>query len=242
MTTMKHLLWFCLALGMAAGSAPLAAQPTGLEDPALREAERPFASLMRHRAELGLTDEQVGRLQAIRAELETRNGPLRRQLMQQHQRWREERRAQLERMSPTERRAELRRLRERPAEQRVPADMQPVVRQMRVNLDEAMGRAQGVLTAEQRVRARAILRRELREQREARPRPRPGVRPGARPGARHPAGRLERRAEVAERRAMAAERRAVAAERMAEAAERRAEVEARQAEAQERRAREGRQP
>lgn len=197
---MKHLLRFCLALLVMAGAAPLAAQPLP-DDPALREAQRPFESLMRHRAELRLTNEQVGRLQSIRAELEQRNGPLRRQLMAQHQRWREERRAQLERMSPAERRAELRRLREQPAARRVPTDMQPVVRQMRVNIEEAMHRAQGVLSAQQRVEARDILRRELRELRQERT----GRRAGA---ADRRAGEADRRATEAERRARDAERRA----------------------------------
>ncbi|HEX6040851.1 MAG TPA: hypothetical protein VFZ20_22515, partial [Longimicrobium sp.] len=191
MTMMKHLVRFCLALLLAAGAAaPLAAQP-GAEDPALREAERPFHALLRHRAELGLTEQQVARLSEIRADLERRNGPLRRELMTRHQRWREERRAQLERMSPQERRAELRRVRERPAGERVPADMQPIVRQMRGNIDQAMARAQSVLTADQRDRARTILRRELRE----------GRRVAPRAGARGPAPRAEQRVERSERRA-----------------------------------------
>ncbi|HEX6911924.1 MAG TPA: hypothetical protein VF142_16085, partial [Longimicrobium sp.] len=132
------------------------------------------------------------------------NAPLRRQLMARHDRWRAERRAQLERMTPAQRRAELRRLREQPAGQRVPPDMQPVVRQMHVNIEEAMHQAQGVLTAQQRIQARRILQRELR-----RPR-RPGV--GLR-GQGVPADRAERRARESERRASETRRRAEEAER-----------------------------
>lgn len=202
--TMRHPVRFCLALLVAAcAAAPLAAQPEG-EDPALREAQRPFDSLMRHRAALGLTEAQVSRLEALRAELEQRNGPLRRQLTTRHQQWREERRAELERMSAAERRAELRRLRQLPRVERVPEDMRPIVRQMRVNIEDAMHRVQGVLTAEQRLQARRILQRELRE-----------ARPRARPRAQRPARRMEERAGDAERRAAEVERRAAEAERRA---------------------------
>jgi hypothetical protein len=86
--------------------------------------------------------------------------------------------------------------------------MQPLVRQMRVNIEEAMHQAQGVLTAEQRLQARRILQRELRASR------RPGVRPrgpARRPQARMPGA--ERRVREAEARAAEAERRAAEAER-----------------------------
>ena len=199
---------------LAAGAAaPLAAQPEG-ENPeaALRAANRPFESLMRFREELRLSEQQVARLQSIRARMEQQNAPLRERLVAQHQRWRAERRAQLERMTPEQRRAELRRVRGQPAGQRVPADMQPLVRQMRVNIEESMHQAQGVLTAEQRLQARRILQRELRAAR------RPGVqrRPVRRPEARVPgAGRRVRQAEA---RAAEAERRAAEAERRAQEA------------------------
>lgn len=161
---MKTLITCGLALALAAGTAaPVAAQPGRDTDAAARqrgEALPAFQSLMRHRAELGLSDAQVRQLQAIRVRLETQNTPLRRQLATQAGSLRAERRAQLERMSPEERRAELRRLRRLPAGERVPADMRPVVQQMRVNIAEATHQAQGVLTAEQRVRARDLLRAE----------------------------------------------------------------------------------
>jgi hypothetical protein len=207
---MKNVVRFGLALMLAIGAAaPLAAQPGG-ENPeaALRAAHRPFESLMRFREELRLSEQQMARLQSIRTQLEQQNAPLRERLVAQHERWRAERRAQLERMTPEQRRAELRRLRGQPAGQRVPADMQPLVRQMRVNIEEAMHQAQGVLTAEQRLQARRILQRELRASR------RPGVRPrgpARRPQARMPGA--ERRVREAEARAAEAERRAAEAER-----------------------------
>ncbi len=176
---MKLLTIAAVALSLAAGTAaPLAAQP-GRDTAAVRArgaALPAFERLMRHRAELNLSDAQVRQLEGIRERLQARNAPLRQQLAAQSQRWRTERREQLQRMSAEERRAELRRLRAQRAAERVPADMQPLMRQMRVNIDEAMHQAQGVLTAEQRVRARELLRAERANRR-------PAVRGERRPGA-----------------------------------------------------------
>jgi hypothetical protein len=175
---MKSLMTFGLALVLAAGSAaPLAAQRDTAEAGAARGGPA-FDRLVRHRAELQLSDAQVRQLQEIRERLEAQNAPLRQQLTEQSRRFRSERREQLERMSPEERRAELRRLRQQRAGERVPADMQPLVRQMRVNIEEAMHQAQGVLTAEQRLRAREILRREVRGTRRPGMRGERRVRPG----------------------------------------------------------------
>jgi hypothetical protein len=186
---MKNLARYGLALALSlSAAAPLAAQPgrdtMDAETAQENAARRPFDALLRHRAELELSDGQVRQLQTIRERLEQRNAPLRAQLVERGERWRAERRTQLERMTPQQRRQELRRLRQTPAGQRVPADMQPLVRQMRVNIEEATHEAQGVLTAEQRLRVREILRREVRERR---------------PGARRPAAE-RRRERVEERR------------------------------------------
>jgi hypothetical protein len=185
---MKTLITCGLALALAAGTAaPLAAQPgrdTAAAVHTRGEAVPAFQSLMRHRDDLGLSDAQVRQLQAIRERLEAQNTPLRQQLAEQTRRMRTERRQQLERMSPAERHAELRRLRRLPAGERVHADMQPVVRRMRVNIEEAMHQAQGVLTAEQRLRARELLRGERAARRPAVRGERRPLRPGAhrRPG------------------------------------------------------------
>lgn len=182
----KHLVGYGFALALAAtAAAPLAAQP-GADTTAAgvrqeRAARRPFDALMRHRAELGLNDGQVRQLQTIRERLEQRNAPLRTQLVERNRTWRAERRQQLERMTPEQRREELRRLRRAPAGQRVPADIQPIVRQMRVNIEEATHEAQGVLTPEQRLRVRELLRREVRGAR--RPAAERRLREGRRPGA-----------------------------------------------------------
>jgi hypothetical protein len=176
MNTMR-MMRFALAAALTV-AAPLAAQSGGAEAPAQREQaqRRPFDALFRHRAELGLSDAQLRQIEAVRARLEERNAPLRQELAARTRQMRAERRTQLERMTPEERRRELQRLRRLPADQRVPADVRPVVRQMRVNIEEATHQAQGVLTPEQRVRARELLRAEMRA---ARPAPRRGE--GARP-------------------------------------------------------------
>lgn len=158
------------ALMLLAAAAPLRAQPgrdsaaaAGFREDAAR---RPFDALLRHRAELRLSPQQVRQIETVARRLEERNAPLRERLVREHGRWREERRTQLERMSPEERRRELRRVRERRgAGEQVPEPLRPVVREMLVNVEEAIHEAQGVLTAEQRVQVRQILRRELRQDR-----------------------------------------------------------------------------
>lgn len=147
------------------------------------EAEhRAFEHLLRHREQLALSDQQVRRLEEIRARLEQQNAPLRQRLVEAQA----ARRAELERMSAEERRAELARVRQAGAAARVPESLQPTVRQMRLNINEAMHQAQGVLTAEQRLRVREMLAARAREAR-----PQPGRRP-------HPRAQ-ERRERVRER-------------------------------------------
>lgn len=185
---MKIPVRYALAALLAAAAVPAAAQPG--EQPPFREdaARQPFEALLRHREELQLSDDQVRRIQTIGRQLEERNAPLRQRLVQEHRRWREERRAQLERMTPRQRRAELRRMRGQRGEPPVPEALRPTVHQMRVNISDAMHQAQGVLTAEQRVRAQDILRRQLR------PAERPGMqRRGARPPRAGVEGRMPRR-------------------------------------------------
>jgi hypothetical protein len=195
---------FLLLLAVAAAS-PAAAQQPGArareraaaeraaadraragQRPMAQEAERhAFEALLRHREQLALSDQQVQRLQEIRTRLEEQNAPLRQRLVEEQA----VRRAQLERMSPEERRAELRRLRQAGGAQRVPEALQPTVRQMRLNINEAMHQAQGVLTAEQRLRARELLAARAR-----------AMRPAARPGVRARPMRQLRRERALERR------------------------------------------
>lgn len=142
---------------------------------------RAFAMLLRERERLALTDEQVRRLETIRAGLEARNAPLRERLRREHARFAAQRREQLARLTPEQRRDTLRALRaqrRRGAGPGLPATMRPLATEMRENIRAAMGEAQGVLTDAQKRRARELLRerrraprREMHRERRTDPRP-----------------------------------------------------------------------
>lgn len=157
----------------AAAALLLAAVPAAAQEPApggqpgievLRESEqRPLEQLMAVRDELQLTDPQVARLRQIAIQLEQTNRPLRRQLFLEYRRWREERRVELERMTPAQRDAELRRV-QAMGDPPVPPRLQPLVRQIRGNVGMAMREAGRVLTPAQKARVREMVR-ERRQQR-----------------------------------------------------------------------------
>jgi hypothetical protein len=173
------------AAGDRARVAGARARQAGARAALRQDAERrAFDMLLNHRTQLQLTEQQVRQLEGLRTRLEQQNAPLRARLMEEHQRAQTERRAQLERMSADERRAELRRL-QREGRPGVPESLQPTVRQMRLNINEAVHQAQGVLTAEQRLRAQSLLRSQMQRAR----------RPGARgqQGARRPRHEMQRR-------------------------------------------------
>lgn len=173
------------AAGERTRVAGVRAREAGAHAALRQDAERrAFDVLLNHRTQLQLTEQQVRQLEGLRTRLEQQNAPLRARLMEEHQRVQAERRAQLERMSPDERRAELRRL-QREGRPGVPQTLQPTVRQMRINISEAVHQAQGVLTAEQRLRAQSLLRSQMQRAR------RPGVR--GHQGPRRPRGEMQRR-------------------------------------------------
>lgn len=181
--------------GERARAAGARARVAGTRAAFREDAERrAFDMLLNHRAQLQLTEQQVRQLEGLRTRLEQQNAPLRARLVEEHQRAQAERRAQLERMSADQRREELRRLR-REGRPGVPESLQPTVRQMRLNINEAVHQAQGVLTAEQRLRAQTLLRSQMQRAR------RPGAH--ARPAPRRPRreivrGEMQRRREMGE--------------------------------------------
>jgi len=146
-------------------AAPVAAQAGG--DPALaaevmeEREQRPFDLLLQARDELGLTADQVTRLQAIAARLDDTNRPLRAELARRWGEVREQRRQELLRMTPEERRAELRRIREQ-GPPPVPESMRPLVQRVRQNIGAAMREAGTVLTPAQKTRVREMVRRQQR--------------------------------------------------------------------------------
>jgi|GEM_PF-2225762 len=145
---------------LIAVAAPAAAQPGPHGQPGLEELQqteqRPLELLMQVRDELQLTEAQVARLRQIAGRLEETNRPLRRQLVAEYGRWREQRRVELLRMTPAQRRAELRRANAagRPP---VPLPLRPLVARIRRNVRIATHEAAAVLTPAQRARAREMV-------------------------------------------------------------------------------------
>jgi hypothetical protein len=154
-----------LAMLAAAPAAVLAQQPMPLpraETAAPAHGAKQGAAvgfLLQHRAELGLTDQQISRLQQIAQRLEQQNQPLLQQLRDAGIPVRPERREGVRDMTP-EQRQQLR--------QRMEAH-RPTLMQMRENTRTAMEEARGVLTSEQQQRMREIAREsapELRDKRQ----------------------------------------------------------------------------
>jgi len=150
---------FAAVAGLLLAAAPAMAQPGGGGPGEVLEQRerRPFDQLMEARGELGLSDAQVRRLQAIAGRLEETNRPLREELLRRWQAVREARRAELMRMTPGERQAELRRIREQ-GPPPVPESLRPLVQRMRRNIAGAVREAGTVLTPGQKARARALMR------------------------------------------------------------------------------------
>lgn len=159
-----------LALCLAAAPLPLLAQTTSAPDSAARREWRdgarmqrvPLERLVAQRERLGLTAEQVNRLQAVQERLRSRNAPLLEQV-------RMARRQAVPRQPG--RRAPLTE-QERAALRRVREALRPVREQLRENRRGAVEEVRAILTDEQRTRLRE-LRREHRgghDGRHARPR------------------------------------------------------------------------
>ena len=157
---MKHMILASLLAAALAAPASLPAQdgPTGerprREAPAEGVRRGGFPRLLEHRAELGLSAEQVARLEAIAAELRTRNQPL-------LERLRAARDGRRPRDLTPEQRQALRDSLER---------HRPLVRELRGNLRDALRQAQEVLTPEQREKARELMRARRAEARRDHPR------------------------------------------------------------------------
>ena len=170
-----RLLTCAAALLLAVAPSALRAQEVADGQPGLqvlRESERrALDQLLAVRGELQLTDAQVVRLQGIADRLEETNRPLRRQLFTEYRRWREQRRVELERMTPAQRDAELRRIRET-GPPPVPQPLRPLVQQIRGNMRQALREAGTVLTPGQRQRARQMIRAHAAERRNGRMGPR----------------------------------------------------------------------
>jgi Spy/CpxP family protein refolding chaperone len=162
---MRNVFGLALVAALIAAPAPvLAQQPQPMPLPRAEMGPRamqgpPLGFLLRNQAELGLTDEQITRLQQVAQRLEQQNQPLLEQLRAAGIPVRPERRQGVREMTPEQRR-ELR--------QRLEAH-RPTLMQMRENAHTAMQEAREVLTPEQQQRMRELVQArgaELRGQRQ----------------------------------------------------------------------------
>lgn len=156
---MRRLLLALLTAVLVGG--PLAGQleaqrAAGADDKAGQEAkhqEPGIGFLLRHRAQLGLADQQITRLDEITQRLKAENEPLQQRLREAGIPVGPQRHAAIRAMTPEQRSA----LRERLEGQR------PTLVQMRQNAERAMQQAREVLTPEQRQQLRQLSRAHAEE-------------------------------------------------------------------------------
>lgn len=192
---MKRFYGIALLAAIAAAPVALEAQTPqpGQEQVTRPSGQAPLARVLQHRAELGLTTDQVTRLEGIQQRLQAQNAPLleqlrasgagqraegaareRRQLTPEQ---REQMRERMQNMTEEERRALREQMRQRRqqgerrapgarGERQIPEELRPVVQQLQANNRAAMEEARAVLTAEQQTQLR-----ELRQQRRGGERP-----------------------------------------------------------------------
>lgn len=146
--------WTWLALALMAAPAPLAAQQTSQDTASAAPSHwsrghGPVEKLLRHRADLNLSEAQVARLEEINRRMEERNRPLVRQLVEMRRQWGPEFRRSRHDMTP-EQRAELSRRME---------EARPLVEQIHENNRSAMREVGEVLNPEQKASVREMLRR-----------------------------------------------------------------------------------
>jgi hypothetical protein len=179
---MMKISGLALALAIAAAPTVLEAQTPrgGGQERALRAEVSPsIAMLLQRRADLGLSTEQVTRLEAIEQRLREQNAPLMEQLRAHEAFKRSEGAARL----PSEQRRQLReRMQNLTPEQReamrerresggrgplaagtgraVPEELRPVVQQLQANTREALSEAREVLTEEQETKLRELVRQQ----------------------------------------------------------------------------------
>lgn len=156
---MKRVHRILLAFALLVAPAPVLAQspaPQGAR--AEQHGGRAAGFLLRHRAELGLSDEQVAHMNAIAARLQEQNRPLVERLRAAGLPMRPQERTRLREMTPEQRRE----LRSKFEEHR------PTLQQLRANTRAAVDEARAILTPEQQERARALMRDRKGEHREKR--------------------------------------------------------------------------
>jgi hypothetical protein len=139
---MKRIFGFAL-MGLMAAAPPVAdAQraPQGQERAMRTPGQMPLARMMERQAELGLTAEQVARLESIQTRLQQQNAPLMAQV----------------------REARTGAAREQRAARQVPEELRPAMQQIRQNNRAAMEEVRAVLSDEQRTKLRETMRGGMR--------------------------------------------------------------------------------
>lgn len=183
---MKQIYGLALVAALAIVPLSVDAQtPRGAEraqQSVRMQGQAPLALLLEQRAELGLTAEQVSRLEAIQEEVRQKNAPLMDQMRASGafpggQRMRQ----RAEAMTPEQRGAMREQMRERRAagaagqraergrpmqgQRQLPEELRPLMQQIQQNNRAALEQVRAVLTVEQQARARQLV-----EQRRGEPR------------------------------------------------------------------------
>ncbi|HEX7120661.1 MAG TPA: Spy/CpxP family protein refolding chaperone [Longimicrobiales bacterium] len=181
---MRRIHRTLVVLSLAVSPAALGAQtpePVRGEDARRMIGHDPISRLLAERESLGLTADQVARLEAIRSRLEAENRPHRERLREARAEFRAERRERLDALTPAQRDSLRERRAARRAEVRERMEaLRPTLRQLRENRRAALAEARAVLTDEQRERLRE-LRAERAAERGDRPHRRGGRGPHGHP-------------------------------------------------------------
>jgi Spy/CpxP family protein refolding chaperone len=144
-----------LALAVLGSAAPLAAQRSPPPAEAREAAGRgPVQMLLRHRERLGLTADQVARLQAVDRRMEERNRPAVARLLEMRRQIRADFPGRPRELEPARREEYRRRL----------EAARPLLREIRENNRVAMREVGDVLTPAQKGQVREILRRGRRHE------------------------------------------------------------------------------
>jgi Spy/CpxP family protein refolding chaperone len=191
---MKRIFGMAVLAAIAVAPMALEAQTprTGQERATRTPGQAPLARVLQHRAELGLTADQVNRLESIQQRLQAQNAPLleqlrasgawprsgteareRRQLTPEQ---REQMRQRSQNLTEEEREALREQLRERRqqrepgrvapgarGQRQIPEELRPVVQQLRANTRAAIEEARAVLTTEQQAQLRELMQQRRGE-------------------------------------------------------------------------------
>lgn len=149
---MRREILFLISLLILAIPGPLRAQAGAAGDSVFSVRNGPIRTLLEHRAQMGLTEEQVTRLRAIQESVESRNRPLVQRFLEIRQRWERERPANF-RVLPLARRRQI----EQRFQNGIREESRGLGEQIQTNNRQAMLEVRALLTNPQRQRLRRFL-------------------------------------------------------------------------------------